>query len=321
MSEIDLALVLAAAALAAGFAWLALRAALAAAPAEDRRWRERPPLAWRLAWPLLRPIAALLAPWAPPRWRAAQDRALRQAGLDLALDAAHVSAACVLAAAAFGALAWLATALPGRVAAELAPVAPTAWDARGAGGAPGGAAGLAVPVAAAGAVAGLAWPLSWLRRRRDARLRAIEKALPFYLDVLTLSVESGANLTGALRHAVAKGPPGALQVELERALHDVRAGRSRAEALRALAERIELASVGSWVAAMVAAERHGAGLGPILRAQAEQRREERFQRAEKLATKAPVKMLFPLLAFIFPCTFVLLFFPVVVRLLEEGLLR
>ena len=71
----------------------------------------------------------------------------------------------------------------------------------------------------------------------------------------------------------------------------------------------------------MSAERHGSGLGPILRAQAEQRRQERFQQAEKLAMKAPVKMLFPLLVFIFPCTFVLLFFPIVVRLLEEGVLR
>ncbi len=313
MSDLDLVLVLAAAALAAGLAWLALRAALASVPTDDRRWRERPPLAWRLAWPLLRPAAGLLDPLVPPRWRAAQARALRQGGLDLALDAAHVSAASVLAGVACGALGWLAaTALPALVGPEVARAAP-APDGAGTWG--------AAPLALAAAAAGLAWPVSWLRRRRDARLRAIEKALPFYLDVLTLSVESGANLTGALRHAVSKGPPGPLQVELERVLGDVRAGRSRADALRTMAERIELPAVGSWVAALVAAERHGAGLGPILRAQAEQRRQERFQRAEKLAMKAPVKMLFPLLAFIFPCTFVLLFFPVVVRLLEEGLLR
>lgn len=313
MSDLDLAFVLASAAVAAGLAWLALRAALAAVPAEDRRWRERPPLAWRLAWPLLRPTASLLEPWVPPRWRAAQARALRQGGLDLALDAAHVSAACVLAGVICGTLAGLATmALPGLAVPEIVR-APTGSAGTGSWG--------TAPVVVVAAAAGLAWPASWLRRRRDARLRAIEKALPFYLDVLTLSVESGANVTGALRHAASKGPAGPLQVELERVLRDVRAGRPRAEALRAMAERIELPAVGSWVAALVAAERHGAGLGPILRAQAEQRRQERFQRAEKLAMKAPVKMLFPLLAFIFPCTFVLLFFPVVVRLLEEGLLR
>ena len=158
-------------------------------------------------------------------------------------------------------------------------------------------------------------------RHRAKRLRRISRALPFYLDIVTLSVESGTNLTGALSHAVAKGPAGPLQAELERVLSDVRAGRTRAEALRALADRIDLPAIASWVAALVSAERQGSSLGPILRAQAEQRRQERFQLAEKLAMRAPVKMLFPLLVFIFPCTFVLLLFPVAVRLLEEGLLR
>jgi tight adherence protein C len=295
MSELDLLPVLGAAALAAALAWLALRATLASVPLEDRRWRDRPPLAWRIAWPVLGPLATLLAPVLPPRWRTAQARMLRQGGLDLTLDAAHVSAACLLAAFALAGATWLALdAANGRTAA---------------------------PAAAAAAMLGLTWPLSWLRRRRDARLRAIGRALPFYLDVVTLSVESGANLTGALRHAVAKGPTGPLRTELERVLRDVQTGRPRADALRAMGDRLELPAVGSWVAALVAAERHGAGLGPILRAQAEQRREERFQQAEKAAMKAPVKMLFPLLVFIFPCTFVLLGFPVVVRLLEEGLLR
>ena len=168
---------------------------------------------------------------------------------------------------------------------------------------------------------GAFWPLAWIREHRAKRLRRISRALPFYLDIVTLSVESGTNLTGALSHAVAKGPAGPLQAELERVLSDVRAGRTRAEALRSLADRIDLPAIASWVAALVSAERQGSSLGPILRAQAEQRRQERFQLAEKLAMRAPVKMLFPLLVFIFPCTFVLLLFPVAVRLLEEGLLR
>jgi tight adherence protein C len=88
-----------------------------------------------------------------------------------------------------------------------------------------------------------------------------------------------------------------------------------------MAHRLDLPAVSNWVAALVGAEKQGSSLGPILRAQAEQRRQERFQLAEKLAMKAPVKMLFPLLIFIFPCTFVLLLFPVVVRLLQEGVLK
>jgi tight adherence protein C len=313
MSEPRLLLVLAAAAVAAMLAVLAARRALAAVPDDDRRWRDRPPRAWRLAWPAVRLAAAALEPWLPVRWRSAHARLLCQAGLDRSLDAAQA-----LAGSAVGAV--LAGAVAGGLVAVLPDLAPAWARAPAAVGADGASRWGAWAIAGA-ALLGAWLPASWLRERRAERLRAIGRALPFFLDVITLSVESGANLTGALQHAVAKGPAGPLRIELERVLRDVRAGRTRVEALRAMAERVELPAVTSWVAALAAAERQGSGLGPILRAQAEQRRQERFQHAEKLAMKAPVKMLFPLLCFVFPCTFVLLFFPIAVRLVEEGLLR
>lgn len=170
-------------------------------------------------------------------------------------------------------------------------------------------------------LAGLWWPERWLRLRRKTRERAILKALPFVLDLLTLSVESGASLAAALGHAADKGPQGPLRDEMQRMLQEVRAGSARSEALRSMAQRMDLPAVSNWVAAMVSAQQQGSSLGPLLRAQADQRREERFLYAEKVAMKAPVKMLFPLLVFIFPCTFLLLFFPVGVRLVQEGLLR
>jgi tight adherence protein C len=313
MSDAAPLLVLAAAAVSAVLAWLAGRRLVLSVPAEDRRWRDAPPLAWRLAWPALRVLGGLVAPFVPVPVRVSLSRSLRQAGLDLALDPPHLVAAVLLAgacAAGIAALVWpivlegLSTQRIPRALAGSRGQGASAW-----------------PAAACMAAIGAAWPLAWVRERRAARLQAIGRALPFFLDVITLAVESGANLTGAIGHAVGKGPPGPLRAELERVLRDVRAGRTRADALRCMGERLELPAVTSWVAALVSAERHGSGLGPILRAQAEQRREERFQRAEKLAMRAPVKMLFPLLVFIFPCTFVLLAFPVVVRLVEEGLLR
>jgi tight adherence protein C len=316
MSDLGLPLVLGSAAIAATLAVVAARRALAAVPDDDRRWRDRPPRAWRLAWPAVRLAAAAVEPWLPSTWRTAHARLLRQAGLDRSLDAAQAIAGSIVGAVVAGAAAWgLTSWLP--ALSDLA----TGIDARR------GVAAIEIAshrvawAIAAAALLGAWLPASWLRERRAERLRVIVRALPFFLDVITLSVESGANLTGALRHAVEKGPAGPLRVELERVLRDVRAGRTRVEALRALAERVDLASVTSWVAALAAAERQGSGLGPILRAQAEQRRQERFQNAEKLAMKAPVKMLFPLLCFVFPCTFVLLFFPIAVRLVEEGLLR
>jgi len=318
MSDPSLFAVLVPTALAAVFGLAALGAIFGPVAPEDRRWRDRPPLYWRLTAPLTRRLASLVAPSLPGRLQGRASRLLRHAGLDYALDAPQLVAGCLLAGVLAGGLVtvglqagadWVALrTLSGTVAAARSATPAVPWQG-----------GWLAPAVAA--LAGAWMPWSWVSERRAVRSRAIARALPFYLDVITLSVESGANLTGALQHAVSKGPAGPLQAELERVLRDMRAGRSRPEALRALAERLESASVSSWVAALISAERNGSSLGPILRAQAEQRRQERFQRAEKLAMKAPVKMLFPLLLFIFPCTFVLLFFPVVVRLFQEGLLR
>jgi tight adherence protein C len=178
--------------------------------------------------------------------------------------------------------------------------------------------GLAVPLA--GAVVGLLLPAARLRDRAASRQRALLRQLPFYLDLVTLSVEAGLNLGAALGQAVDRGPPGPMRDELALLLRDLRAGRPRDEALRALAERTRLPAVSNLVAALATAQKQGASLGPILRAQAEQRRTERFLRAEKLAMEAPVKMLVPLVLFIFPGTFAVLLFPVVSRLLAEGVL-
>ena len=86
-----------------------------------------------------------------------------------------------------------------------------------------------------------------------------------------------------------------------------------------MADRVQEPGVTNLVAAIVQAESMGMNLGPVLRAQAEQRRSERFIRAEKLAMQARVKMLFPLIAFIFPCTFIVLFFPIAMKLMNSGL--
>jgi tight adherence protein C len=168
---------------------------------------------------------------------------------------------------------------------------------------------------------GFIFPDLWLRDQRLSRQQKMLKALPFYLDVITLCVESGLNLTSALQQAVAKAPANPLKSELQRVMRDIRTGRPRIEAFRAMAERLQMSAISNLVSALVTADRQGAALGPILRAQAEQRRNERFMRAEKLAMEAPVKMLFPLIAFIFPCTFAVIGFPIVVKFLDEGFFR
>jgi tight adherence protein C len=164
-------------------------------------------------------------------------------------------------------------------------------------------------------------PDSWLRDVGLARRNRILRVLPFFIDLLKIAIEAGSNMQGALQYAVAYGPAGPLRNEFSKVLSDIRSGRSRAQALHDFSQRTSIPAVAHLCAAITTAEKQGASLGSILQAQAEQRRQERFAAAETAAMKAPVKMLGPLVLFIFPGTFIILFFPVVVRLFQEGLIR
>lgn len=250
-----------------------------------------PPL-WRPAWPLVRRLAPVAGSLMSALQRERLRELLARAGLDRTLAAEELIAAQVVAAAAAGFLmliGWAGGALP-------------VW--------------LGVPVALLGAML----PRIALRERAARRRHAILRQLPHDLDLITLAVEAGLNLGSALGQAAQHGPSGPLRDEWQRVLRDVRAGQPRHEALHALAARLALPAISNVVAALLAAERQGASLAPILRAQAEQRRTERFLRAERLAMEAPVKMLFPLVLCIFPGTFAILLFPVVHQLLSEGVL-
>lgn len=172
---------------------------------------------------------------------------------------------------------------------------------------------------ACGAAIGAAYPLLWLREQIKRRQRLITRDLPFTLDLLTLSVEAGLDFGGALAKVVEKGREGPLADELSIVLRELRVGRTRAAALLDFAERVDLPAVRTFVTALVQADRMGTSLGKILRLQAGQLRVERSQRAEKLAGEAPVKMLFPLIACIFPTVFLVLFGPIVFVMLFGGI--
>ncbi len=146
------------------------------------------------------------------------------------------------------------------------------------------------------------------------RQRHMLVCFPFLLDMVTLCVEAGLNLQGALQQASRHGPPGPLLDLLRTTLAELRTGTPRHEALNALARRTGLAEIKQWVQALEQAEQMGMNLAPVLRAQSDQRRAERFLRAEKLALQAPVKMLFPMVVCIFPCTFLIIGFPIAIKL-------
>ncbi|GAA3968910.1 type II secretion system F family protein [Allohahella marinimesophila] len=164
---------------------------------------------------------------------------------------------------------------------------------------------------------GLVLPQLSVRDMRLKREKALVRALPVFVDYLVMTLEAGLNFSGALQQAVAKGPDGPLRNEFARVLRDIRAGKGKSQALRELASRNQVKELNLLVNAIVQAEQSGSSLSGTLSIQAEQRRNERFQRAEKLALQAPVKLVFPLVAFIFPITFILLGFPIVMKFMYE----
>ncbi|MBI3179207.1 MAG: type II secretion system F family protein [Deltaproteobacteria bacterium] len=161
------------------------------------------------------------------------------------------------------------------------------------------------------AMAAAVLPFVWLRDQVKRRHLEILRDLPFHLDLLTLSVEAGLDFSTAVGRMVEKGKPGPLREEFNSYLGEIRMGKTRAEAMEAMGQRVGLPALSAFLASLIQADRLGSGLGRTLRLQAEQLRTERFQRAEKLAGEAPVKMLIPMVIFIFPTIWLILFGPLV----------
>jgi len=156
-------------------------------------------------------------------------------------------------------------------------------------------------------VIGVVQPITWLRGRMNRRRNEIRRLMPYALDLLTLSVEAGLDFAAALDRMVPKLEGSALAQEFGEMLRQLRLGKSRTEALREMADRVGMSEVTSFCSSLVQAVELGADLGPVLRVLADQMRNDRSNRAEKKAMEAPVKILFPLIAFIFPTVFLLLF--------------
>ncbi|RME03566.1 MAG: type II secretion system F family protein [Planctomycetota bacterium] len=164
---------------------------------------------------------------------------------------------------------------------------------------------------------GFFFPLLPLMDQAKNRQFEIRIRFPYVLDLLTLSVEAGLDFTAALQRIVDKEGKNALRDELARMLQQIQLGKSRSEALREFSERLNMEEARSVVSALIQADELGTPLGPILRAQAEQMRVKRAQRAEKLAQEAPVKMLLPLIGCIFPTVFIMLFGPIAIQVYQQ----
>jgi tight adherence protein C len=165
---------------------------------------------------------------------------------------------------------------------------------------------------------GAYYPLMWVNDQVKKRHTQISRALPYNLDLLTLSVEAGLDFTAALAKVVEKGKGGPLREELQMVLKQLKMGKTREEALKSMIARVDLPALSTFVMALIQADKMGTSLGKVLRIQSTQLRIDRTQRAEKLANEAPVKMLFPLIACIFPTVFIVLFSPIVFAFMFGG---
>ncbi len=159
-------------------------------------------------------------------------------------------------------------------------------------------------------------PDMWLRGKVNARKLEIQRKLPDALDLLTVSVEAGLGFDMALNKVVEKlrGP---LAEEFGKVLHEVRMGKPRRDAMKAMATRVDAADVSQFIAALVQADKLGVSIANVLRVQSDQMRLRRRQRAEETAMKAPLKMSFVLVFFVLPALMIVLLGPAAISVIIQ----
>ena len=167
-------------------------------------------------------------------------------------------------------------------------------------------------------ILGILIPRMLLTSKAKQRRKDIVRSLPDVLDLLTVSVEAGLGFDAALAKVVDK-MPGVLSREFEKALHEIKVGVPRREALKNISMRVGIEEFSTFIASIIQADQMGVSIGNILRIQSHQVRLSRRQKARERAAKAPVKMLIPMVVFIFPIIFVVILGPVVIRLLGSFL--
>lgn len=141
--------------------------------------------------------------------------------------------------------------------------------------------------------------------------------MPFFIDLLALSVEAGLDFFGAIQKIVdkAEGADSVLAEEFKTVLKDIKIGSSKTEALKELAARLDMQEITSFVAVLIDAEATGASISQVLKDQSEQMRLERFMRAEKAGAQASQLILLPLMLFILPAVFIMVFGPVAIGMM------
>lgn len=158
-------------------------------------------------------------------------------------------------------------------------------------------------------------PGAYVGNMAKARQKAIQRQLPDVIDLLTISVEAGLGFDAALSQVV-KNVPGPLAEEIARQLQEMQIGVSRSDAFRHLGERTNVQELNAFVLSMIQADLFGVSISNVLRAQSKELRVKRRQRAEEIAQKIPVKIIFPVIFCILPSLFVVVMGPGIIRFLE-----
>ncbi len=163
---------------------------------------------------------------------------------------------------------------------------------------------------------GWSYPGIWLRKRSEFRKQAISRQLPYALDLLTTAVEAGQDFNAALRYLTRHGLTGPLAEEMVTTLGEIDLGQARPEALRRFSKRIPTDEVGQLVSSLIQSMETGSSLSGTLRMLSQDLRRARFHRAERQAAKAPSLMILPMVMFIVPGIFIIVFTPVILRVME-----
>lgn len=165
---------------------------------------------------------------------------------------------------------------------------------------------------------GWKFPEIYAKNQKKIREQSIRADLPFFADLLALSTEAGLDFVGAIQKIADKAQGSVLAEEFSIVLKDIKLGSSRADALRGLSKRCDLMEMTSFVAVLIDADATGASIAKVLKDQSEQIRLERFVRAEKAGAKAAQMIMFPIMLFIVPAVFIVVFGPVALNFLFSG---
>lgn len=267
--------------------------------ADGRKTERKIPLVFRLLLPFVKNLSRVVNRPAFAKSREIADQMIVASGLEGLLSGSEFVALKILVPIVCGS-AW-----------ALAVFAPAMLDAETF------LSGNTVLIAMLGFLYFYAYPLMWLRSTLKKRHFAIMRALPFVLDLLTLSVEAGMDFMSALQRNCNSRRLDPLNEELIRMTREVQMGISRRVALRNMAERSRQGDLKAVSFALIQADELGVPIGPILRIQSDQLRQRRFDRAERLANEAPVKMLGPLLLCIFPAVLIVLLAPILLQAVKN----